>query len=62
VVAPLSAGRVDDPVTLRRDIEVWRAAGASAFHIGFNHRSADDLVALLERFAGEVMPPTTRLV
>ncbi len=55
LVAPLTAGRVDDPAALRDEIETWRAAGATAFHVGFAHRSADDLVALLECFAREVM-------
>jgi alkanesulfonate monooxygenase SsuD/methylene tetrahydromethanopterin reductase-like flavin-dependent oxidoreductase (luciferase family) len=55
VVAPLSAGRVDDPAALRREIGTWRSCGATAFHVGFRHRSAADLVALLERFAGEIM-------
>ena len=52
-VAPLAAGRVDDPAALRGEIERWRAAGATAFHVGFSHRSADDLVDLLERFRHE---------
>jgi phthiodiolone/phenolphthiodiolone dimycocerosates ketoreductase len=55
LVAPLAAGRVDDPAAVQREIEAWRAAGATAFHVGFAHRSADDLVALLERFARDVM-------
>jgi probable F420-dependent oxidoreductase len=57
LVAPLAAGRVDDPAALRREIGVWRGAGATAFHVGFAHRSADDLVALLERFATQVAQP-----
>ena len=61
LVAPLSAGRLEDPAALRRDIDAWRDAGATAFHLGFSHRSADDLVALLERFAREMMPSTTTL-
>lgn len=55
LVAPLAAGRVDDPAALRQEITTWRAAGATAFHVGFAHRSADDLVALLERFARAAM-------
>ena len=56
LVAPLSAGRVDDPASLLSEIAEWRARGATAFHLGFAHRSADDLIALLERFAREVIP------
>jgi probable F420-dependent oxidoreductase len=55
-VAPLRAGRVDNAAGLRREIQAWRAGGATAFHIGFSHHSAADFVTLLERFAGEVMP------
>lgn len=57
LVAPLAAGRVDDPAALRREIETWQTAGATALHVGFAHRSADDLVALLDRFARDVMTP-----
>jgi probable F420-dependent oxidoreductase len=58
LVAPLAAGRVEDPTALRREIEVWRAAGATAFHVGFVHHSADDLVATLARFATDVLEPS----
>jgi probable F420-dependent oxidoreductase len=54
LVAPLAAGRVEDGAALRRQIEVWRQAGATAFHVGFSHRSAADLVELLERFRVDV--------
>jgi probable F420-dependent oxidoreductase len=57
LVAPLAAGRVDDRAAVQSAIEAWRAAGATAFHVGFAHCSADDLVALLERFARDVMAP-----
>jgi len=56
LVAPLAAGRADDAAALLDDIGTWRARGATAFHVGFTHRSADDLVALLERFAADVVP------
>ena len=56
-VAPLAAGRVEDAGALRAEIGSWQAAGATALHVGFAHRSADDLVALLERFAREIMAP-----
>jgi probable F420-dependent oxidoreductase len=59
LIAPLAAGRVEEPAALRREIDRWRACGATGFHLGFTHHSADDLVALLERFAGEVMPHAT---
>jgi probable F420-dependent oxidoreductase len=54
LVAPLLAARLDDCAALRREIDLWRRAGATAFHVGFRHRSADDLVALLERFSAEM--------
>jgi hypothetical protein len=50
----LAAGRVEDGAGLRQQTEVWRQAGATAFHVGFSHRSATDLVGLLERFRAEV--------
>lgn len=50
VVAPLSAGRIESADALREEIAAWRAAGATAFHVGFKHRSAADLMDLLERF------------
>lgn len=56
LVAPLAAGRVDDGAALRREIDVWRQAGATAFHVGFSHRGADDLIGLLERFRIAVEP------
>jgi len=62
VVAPLPARRVDDPDALRREIDAWRDAGATAFHVGFDHRGADDLIDLLERFAHAVFPAANRLV
>jgi probable F420-dependent oxidoreductase len=62
LVAPLTAGRVEDSAALLREIGEWCAAGATAFHVGFSHRSADDMVALLERFADAVMPAADGLV
>ena len=56
VVAPLSAGRVHDSPALLGDIAGWRAQGATAFHVGFTHRSAGDLSGLLERFANKIIP------
>ena len=55
LVAPMRAGRVDDPAGLRREIAAWRERGATAVHVGFTHQSAVDLVSLLERFAAEVI-------
>lgn len=60
VVAPLAAGRVDDPPALVDAVGAWRDAGATAFHVGFHHRSGPDLIELLERFARDVMGPVTR--
>jgi alkanesulfonate monooxygenase SsuD/methylene tetrahydromethanopterin reductase-like flavin-dependent oxidoreductase (luciferase family) len=51
VVAPLAAGRVEHAAALGDGIAAWRAAGASAFHVGFRHRSCADMIELLERFA-----------
>jgi probable F420-dependent oxidoreductase len=53
LVAPLLAGRLEDCAALRGEIDAWRNAGATAFHVGFRHHSADDLVGLLERFREE---------
>ena len=55
-VAPLAAGRVDDVAALVEAVRAWAAGGATAFHLGFQHRSAADLCELLERFALEVVP------
>lgn len=54
LVAPLAAGRLAEPAALRDEIARWRGAGAAAFHVGFVHHSAADLVALLERFRDTV--------
>ena len=54
LVAPLAAGRVAEPAALADQIEQWRVAGATAFHVGFSHRSAADLVTLFERFRDAV--------
>jgi len=58
LVAPLHAGRVGDSDAVRGEIADWRGRGATAFHVGFTHRSAADLVALLERFSSEVIGAT----
>lgn len=50
-VAPLHAGRVDEPAALRESLARWRDAGADAIHLGLEHDSVDDYVALLERVA-----------
>lgn len=57
LIAPLAAGRVEDAAALRSAIGAWQAAGATAFHVGFDHHSCADLLALLARFAGEVIDP-----
>jgi alkanesulfonate monooxygenase SsuD/methylene tetrahydromethanopterin reductase-like flavin-dependent oxidoreductase (luciferase family) len=56
VVAPVPGGRVDDPAALAARLAEWRAHGATAAHLALTHRSADDLVALLERVAAQVFP------
>lgn len=56
LVAPLGAGRVDDPTALIEAIGRWQAAGATGFHLGFSHRSACDLIEMLERFMQSVVP------
>jgi probable F420-dependent oxidoreductase len=57
VVAPLAAGRVEDPAALAGTVAAWRDAGATAFHVGFRHQSCEDMVELLARFAREVIAP-----
>jgi len=56
LVAPLGAGRVEDSAAVLKEIADWRALGATAFHVGFTHRSADDLIAVLDRFARDIIP------
>lgn len=55
-VAPIGAGRLDDPPALVRTIAAWREAGADAVHLGLSHDDPAHLIALLERVAAEVMP------
>lgn len=61
VVAPFSAGRVEEPAQLVEAIRGWRDAGATAFHVGFRHQSCGEFIELLERFAREVMTPSLGL-
>jgi len=56
IIAPVSGGRVDDPAALAARVNEWRAQGATAVHLGLSHRSADELVELLERIATAVFP------
>ncbi|MGH7788381.1 MAG: hypothetical protein ACRERC_16045, partial [Candidatus Binatia bacterium] len=58
VVAPLAAERAGDPAALLDTIRTWAAHGATAFHVSFQHRSAADLIELLERFAVDVVALT----
>lgn len=61
VVAPLAAGRVENAAALVDTVAAWRAAGASAFHVGFRHHSCADMIELLERFAHDVVAPAQQL-
>jgi len=56
IVAPLAAGRVEDPAALAATLEHWRAQGATAAHLGLAHHSVADLLDLLERVGREVLP------
>ena len=59
VVAPIGAGRVEDPAALVQTVANWREAGADAVHLGLTHDGPAHLVELLERVAAEVMPTFT---
>lgn len=56
VVAPVDAGRVEDPDALLRAIAAWRDAGADAIHLGLAHDGPAHLVELLELVAHRVLP------
>jgi probable F420-dependent oxidoreductase len=56
VIAPLNAGRAEPAEELAATVLDWRAHGATAVHLGLAHRSADDLIELLERIAATVFP------
>lgn len=50
-VAPLSIGDEDDGAAIAAHIDVWQAAGATSFHVGFAHRSLEHLLERLQHFA-----------
>ena len=50
-VAPLTVGVDDDAAAVAAQIDAWRSAGATSFHVGFAHRSFDHLLDRLQRFA-----------
>lgn len=54
LVAPLSVGRADAPAQILDEIQAWRAAGASAFHLGFEHESLEHLLERIEMFERDV--------
>lgn len=56
VVAPVDAGRVEDPDALLRAIAAWRDAGADAVHLGLTHDGPAHLVELLELVSRRVLP------
>ncbi|HUI25180.1 MAG TPA: TIGR03619 family F420-dependent LLM class oxidoreductase [Candidatus Kryptonia bacterium] len=54
-VAPLSIAATDQPNEIARQIDVWRRAGATYFHVGLASRSLADFLARMDWFAREVM-------
>jgi probable F420-dependent oxidoreductase len=50
-VAPLAVGSEDSPAHIRAQVEAWCAAGATAFHVGFAHRSLEHLLDRMAAFA-----------
>ncbi|MBX3025509.1 TIGR03619 family F420-dependent LLM class oxidoreductase [bacterium] len=55
-VAPVAAGRVEDPAQLIATAAAWRDAGADAVHLGLTHDSPRHLIELLELVAERVLP------
>lgn len=55
-VAPVAAGRVDDPAQVIATVAGWSAAGADAIHLGLTHDGPEHLIELLERLAARVLP------
>ena len=50
-VAPLIVGLDDEAAAIAAQVDAWRAAGASSFHVGFAHRSLDHLLDRMAQFA-----------
>ena len=54
-VAPLSLPTDASADNASEQIEAWRQAGASSFHIGLGNRSLEEFLERIEWFANEVM-------
>jgi probable F420-dependent oxidoreductase len=55
-VAPLTVAAEASRGDVVRQIEAWRRAGATSFHVGLGNRSLEEFLERMEWFAGEVMP------
>ena len=55
-VAPLGVSTTVTTDEVARQIELWRRAGATSFHVGVASRSLTELLARMDWFAREVMP------
>jgi probable F420-dependent oxidoreductase len=55
-VAPLTVAVTDNAGDTVRQIDVWRRAGATYFHVGLGQHSLNEILARMEWFASEVMP------
>lgn len=56
VVAPLRVGRRAGSAEIVAEIETWRGCGATACHLGFEHRELAELLDRMTFFADEVRP------
>ncbi len=50
-VAPLTVGGDERPAAITARIAEWTAAGATSFHVGFDHTSLDHLLERMRMFA-----------
>ncbi|HVO24921.1 MAG TPA: TIGR03619 family F420-dependent LLM class oxidoreductase [Candidatus Margulisiibacteriota bacterium] len=50
-VAPLSVSADADTAAITAQIEAWRTAGATSFHVGFVHHSLEHLLERMQFFA-----------
>jgi probable F420-dependent oxidoreductase len=58
-IAPLHVATDDGADVARERVGAWRHAGATGFHVGFAHRTFEELVSRIEWFAATVMRDTT---
>jgi probable F420-dependent oxidoreductase len=56
VIAPFRVGRTAGAEEIGIELEAWRASGATACHLGFEHRELAELLERMAFFAAEVRP------